>query len=1082
MFHADLHIHSRFSRACSKNCDIPRLAWWALRKGVTVVGTGDFTHPGWAEELGQTLVPAEPGLLQLRPDLEAQLRRNSPPTCDRPVRFMLSTEISTIYRAGERTRKVHHLLYAPTLEAAGKITAALAKVGNLASDGRPILGLDSRHLLDVTLNAGPGCYLVPAHIWTPWFAVLGSKSGFDVVADCYGDLAGQVFAVETGLSSDPPMNWMCSSLDGYQLVSNSDAHSPPMLGREATTLDVELDYFAIEQALRTGSGLHGTVNFFPEGGRYHLDGHRKCEVRLDPAQSAAYEGICPHCGKPLTIGVLNRVTELADRVEGYRPEAAANSVNLVSLPDVVAELVGTGPKSKKVDAEVSRLVATLGPELAILLAVRPAELSRAGGSLLAEAITRLRAGAAHKEAGYDGEYGVIRLFGPGELDRGTAALFDLAAEGSSAGAVPAPRQPGRQPAVAGPAHEGAPAQGGAAQGGAKDQPGRGGEAPGGVRDGASPALPVGGSLLDRLDPEQRAAAAAAAPLMIIAGPGTGKTRTLTHRLAAAVAEQAVPAEACLALTFTRRAAEEMRERLAALLGRRAGRLTVTTFHGLGLMILREYHELAGLTADFTVADEKTALEVAAELAGSSRGGRALLADAAADPQRRELLRQGLAARDLVDFDGLVELAAEVLAAEPVVAARLRARWPRISVDEYQDIDAAQYALLGLLAGDGTGLTVIGDPDQAIYRFRGADVGFFLRFGQDYPGAGTAALSANYRSGPSIVAGALQAIAPATLVPGRVLRAARGDLPSTKIRFHEAADPAGEAAWIAEAIDRLLGGSSFHSLDSGRADGHGHGGIGLADIAVLYRTDAQATSLGQGLTRAGLPFQKRSHDLLERRPGVSEILRELPSGEPAPGELVLGGAPRPLPAGTAVAAQLRGAVSRLAAAAEAARMAPGGRGGLSGTDLRTAGEVLAPLARRCGDDMEQFRTEIALGAEADALDPRADAITLLTMHAAKGLEFEVIFLAGCERGLLPLWLPGAAPDTRPDPAEERRLLFVGMTRARTHLLLSCAARRSRHGSSAETGVSPFLSAIDPGLLERSAPPRSRRPTDRQLRLL
>ncbi len=443
MFHADLHIHSRFSRACSKNCDIPGLAWWALRKGVTVVGTGDFTHPGWAEELRETLVPAEPGLLQLRPDLADKLRRNSPPTCDQPVRFMLSTEISTIYRAGERTRKVHHLLYAPTLEAAGKITAALAKVGNLASDGRPILGLDSRHLLDITLNAGPGCYLVPAHIWTPWFAVLGSKSGFDVVADCYGDLAGQVFAVETGLSSDPPMNWMCSSLDGYRLVSNSDAHSPPMLGREATTLDVELDYFAIERALRTGAGLQGTVNFFPEGGRYHLDGHRKCGVRLEPGQSAVHGGICPGCGRPLTIGVLNRVTGLADRPAGYRPDGAASSVNLVSLPDVVGELLGAGPKSKKVDAEVSRLVAALGPELGILLATPPGELSRAGGALLGEAITRLRAGSVHKEAGDDGEYGVIRLFGPGELGTGTAALFEVAAPGSLAGAVPAPRRPGR---------------------------------------------------------------------------------------------------------------------------------------------------------------------------------------------------------------------------------------------------------------------------------------------------------------------------------------------------------------------------------------------------------------------------------------------------------------------------------------------------------------------------------------------------------------------------------------------------------------------------------------------------------------
>ena len=598
-----------------------------------------------------------------------------------------------------------------------------------------------------------------------------------------------------------------------------------------------------------------------------------------------------------------------------------------------------------------------------------------------------------------------------------------------------------------------------------------------VRGPGSPGEATDGSWLDRLDPEQRAAAAAAAPLMIIAGPGTGKTRTLTHRLAAAVTEQGVPAGACLALTFTRRAAEEMRERLTGLLGPRAAQLTVTTFHGLGLMILREYHELAGLSADFTVADEKAVLEMATELAGSPRGGRALLAGAATDPQRRDVLRAGLTARDLVDFDGLVELAVAVLDGSPAVAARLRERWPRISVDEYQDIDAQQYALLRLLSGDGSGLTVIGDPDQAIYRFRGADVGFFLRFGEDYAGASTVALTANYRSSPGIVAGAMQAIAPATLVPGRVLRAAAQAAPSARIGFHEAADPAGEAAWIAETIDRLLGGSSFHSLDSGRADGHGHGALGLADIAVLYRTDAQAAALGQGLTRAGLPFQKRSHDLLERRPGVAEILRELALAGPAPGR-----GPGPVPAGTAVAHQLRGVVSRLAAAADAARTTAAGRGGLSGTDLRTAGEVLAPLARRCGDDMEQFRTEIALGAEVDALDPRADAIALLTLHAAKGLEFEVVFLAGCEQGLLPLWLPGAAPDTRPDPAEERRLLFVGMTRARTRLLMSCAARRSRHGSSAETGVSPFLAAIDPGLLDRTAPPRARRPADRQLRLL
>ena len=258
MFHADLHIHSKFSRACSRDCDIPHLAAGALRKGISVLGTGDFTHPAWRDELKGTLVPAEAGLLRLRPDLERDLRRQVPAACEQPVRFMLSVEISTIYRRDEHTRKVHHLIYAPTFEAADRITASLSKIGNLASDGRPILGLDSRDLLEITLEAGPGCYLVPAHIWTPWFAVLGSRSGFNAVADCYGDLAGEIFAVETGLSSDPRMNWMCSSLDAYRLVSNSDAHSPPALGREGTT---SCTGSLNSQTARTASDPEGAADF-----------------------------------------------------------------------------------------------------------------------------------------------------------------------------------------------------------------------------------------------------------------------------------------------------------------------------------------------------------------------------------------------------------------------------------------------------------------------------------------------------------------------------------------------------------------------------------------------------------------------------------------------------------------------------------------------------------------------------------------------------------------------------------------------------------------------------------------------------
>jgi ATP-dependent DNA helicase UvrD/PcrA len=1046
VFIADLHVHSKYSRACSKDCDLEHLCASALRKGLTVLGTGDFTHPAWAAELRETLVPAEPGLFRIRPELERRVLRDSPPACAGTIRFMLSVEISTIYRRADRTRKVHHLIYAPSFDASDRITAALAKVGNLASDGRPILGLDSRDLLEITLSADPGCFLVPAHVWTPWFAVLGSKSGFDAVQDCYADLAGHIFAVETGLSSDPSMNWTCSSLDSYRLVSNSDAHSPPMLGREATVFGTSVDYFAMAEALRTGHGLDGTLEFFPEEGKYHLDGHRKCGVRVDPEQTRALDAICPACGKPLTVGVLSRVAELADRPAGFRPAGAAGYTCLVQLPQIIGEIRSTGPRSKTVTGEVGRLVGALGPELSILRDVPVDDIRRAGGTLLAEGIARLRRGEVVRDAGYDGEYGTIRLFQPDELD-GTA-LFAL--EGLMVPAAEAAR-----PATA-----------------ERTSRPRTGQRSGARREGAAgtrPAeAPATGSVLDGLDPDQRAAATAASPLLIIAGPGTGKTRTLTHRIAHQVTELGVPAGQFLAITFTRRAAQEMRDRLAALCPGQDDRITVTTFHGLGLRILREHADAAGLPAGFGVADEATRLRVATEVAGSEREGRRLAADQ--DPDGRAALREALAARGLVDFDGLVELPAGLLGGHPDIAAGLRDRWPRVSVDEYQDIDAVQYDLLRSLCGDGAGLTAIGDPDQAIYGFRGADVGIFGAFTADFPAAVTVELARNYRSSPEIVTAAMQAIAPTTLVPGRQAVAVRAgpDLAGTRVAvsFHEAADEHGEAAWIAAAVDQLLGGLSFYSLDSGRADGHGdgHGKLGLSDIAVLYRTDAQAGPLGQALTRAGLPYQKRSHDLLARRAWVPDILREMR----------LLADPASPAAGPDVLSQLTAAVRALAAT----------RGERDATviDIRAAGELLTPLARRCGTDTERFRTEIGLGAETDALDPRAEAITLLTLHAAKGLEFDVVFLAGCERGLLPLRLPGSGPVSSEEAAEERRLLFVGMTRARGTLLLTCAARRTRYGAEEATGRSPFLAAISRDLLSLAAPQRARPAGDRQLRLL
>src|SRR5882672_3575733 len=336
-FHADLHVHSKYSRATSRDLDLEHLAWWAARKGIAVVGTGDCVHPAWLAEIKDKLVPAGGGLFSLKPEIEADIWKTLPPACRAPVRFMLSVEISTIYKKGERTRKIHHLIYAPDFATADRISGRLARIGNIASDGRPILGLDSRNLLEITLESSPDAYFIPAHIWTPWFAALGSQSGFDSITECYGDLAQHIFAVETGLSSDPPMNWRLSMLDRYRLVSNSDAHSPGKLGREATTFDCAIDYFAIRKALETGRGYVGTVEFFPEEGKYHLDGHRKCGVKFLPPETLAQGGRCPVCGGPMTIGVLHRIETLADRseAEALPPSTAGEVSNLVPLPELL---------------------------------------------------------------------------------------------------------------------------------------------------------------------------------------------------------------------------------------------------------------------------------------------------------------------------------------------------------------------------------------------------------------------------------------------------------------------------------------------------------------------------------------------------------------------------------------------------------------------------------------------------------------------------------------------------------------------------------------------------------------------------
>ena len=411
-FIADLHVHSRFSRATSPHMRPEGLARWAALKGIGVLGTGDFTHPEWLRELQDALVPAEPGLYRLR-DAEGL---DVPDSCRTDVRFLYQAEISCIYKRAGKTRKVHSVVLAPGWKEATEISRRLGRLGNVTSDGRPILGLDTEKLLQLVLDVSADAMLVPAHAWTPHFSVFGSVSGFDSLEECFGNLTPHIRAIETGLSSDPPMNRRLSALDGLTLISNSDAHSPSKLGREANVLDTGMSYHDIANAIKTGKGFEGTIEFFPEEGKYHVDGHRKCGISMEPGETVKHGFKCPACGRKMTVGVLHRVEALADRDE----PKAENFRHIIPLAEIIAECMGRGVNTKGVQGRYIEVLSALGPEFTVLLDTPLPDIERAGGEMLARAIGKMRQGDVYVEPGYDGEFGVVRVFKKNPVDKKTS--------------------------------------------------------------------------------------------------------------------------------------------------------------------------------------------------------------------------------------------------------------------------------------------------------------------------------------------------------------------------------------------------------------------------------------------------------------------------------------------------------------------------------------------------------------------------------------------------------------------------------------------------------------------------------------
>jgi DNA helicase-2/ATP-dependent DNA helicase PcrA len=960
---ADLHLHSRFSIATGREADLEHLDLWGRYKGVQVVGTGDCTHPEWLKELSAKLEPVAPGTYELKRQLSLPLNLQGPHWQEAPaVRFVITGEVSTIYKKAGKVRKVHLLLLLSGLETALKLSERLGRLGNVTSDGRPILGLDARQVLELVLEADPQALVIPAHIWTPWFSVLGSRSGFDSLEECFEASLAHIYALETGLSSDPAMNWRVSALDRFLLVSNSDAHSPQKLGREANIFRVPPAYPHLAQALRTKDGFGGTIEFFPQEGKYHLDGHRHCHLRLSPPEARALGGVCPTCGKTLTYGVLHRVLDLADRPDGERPPEAKPFESLIALPEILREVLKVGSSStQKVRQRYFRLLEKLGPELTILRRTPLPELSREGGQLLACGLDKMRRGEVHIAGGYDGAYGEIRLFTPEERRRHErqGAFFSLPA-------APAPVEPDKAnppPLLA--SINATNASSVLATENRKPQTEN--------RFSDDP-------LLAPLNQAQRQAVLhQGPPLLVSAGPGTGKTRALTHRLAYLLARRGVAPAEVLAVTFTRQAAGEMEERLRRLLPDFPGleRLTVKTFHALGHQILLEqggpgrdvateeqrravirkvarHHGLPFAALEKEITSLKQSLTYPEEVAD------------ALEPQYLAAFRDyeaALAGQGRWDYEDLIARPTRLLARQPAVADAYRARFRHLLVDEYQDLNDAQYRLFRSLAGPQAEIMVIGDPQQAIYGFRGAKPQYFSRFLVDWPGALNCRFTETYRLPPPILEAARRLQADAAENSEPMVTHQPGARP---LMLLEAASQEAEARAIAREIEKLVGGLTHYALeDAGLRHPAPEAPASFRDVAVLYRLHALGPELEHRLTQAGIPCQ-------QAREGV--------------------------------------------------------------------------------------------GPEWDGLDLAAERVKLLTLHAAKGLEFPYVFIAGFEAGLIP-WEPEG--DYVTDPEEERRLFYVGLTRASRQVFLTCSRVRTVWGKTRRPRVSPLIEALPPEILSRPA---------------
>jgi uncharacterized protein (TIGR00375 family) len=901
----------------------------------------------------------------------------------------------------------------PDLDAVKRFNARLAQVGNIASDGRPILGLDSRNLLEMVLENHPEACLIPAHIWTPWFSVFGSKSGFDSLEECFGDLTSEIFALETGLSSDPAMNWLWSHLDNYALVSNSDAHSGPNLGREANVFHGAKDYIGIFRALKgklSATEFRGTIEFYPEEGKYHLDGHRKCGVVVDPREGRLADNICPVCGKPLTVGVLNRVLELADRTTPVRPVGHPGFTSLIPLPEIVSEIVGTGPRTKKVANMYFSLIQRFGTEMQILRSVPVEDLKRYS-SVLAEAITRLREDQVVKKGGFDGQYGTIKVFSRQEREafkRGKAML-------------PIP--------VKGPkdVHDGGATPAESAT----------------TRQETRPE-----SLAEPNTRQQQAIEAGPGPVLVLAGPGTGKTHTLMGRVKHLLAQGVDPAT-MLVVTFTRRAAREIKSRLA-LVDASGQKVRADTLHAMAFDF---WSKRLGEPPVLLSEEGARSLFAAAnpDLSGQSfkQAWESMNRD-------RELGRAGSSAHylnytdqksawNLVDYTDLLEFWLEQLRSESGVNEE--DTYAHVLVDEVQDLSPLQMALItALVDRQGSGFFAIGDPCQSIYGFRGAVADVQAHLKALWPDLIEVSLEKNYRSTRQVLD-----LAQGVFPHAAGLSAVRQDDGSAVL--FQAGTASQEAAWMGGKILALLGGTAHWQADRGD-----QGGLGPGDIAVLVRFRALIPLYKNMFEKMGIPCAAPEAEAFFRDPRVERILGQAGA--------VLGIMTKDMEQVCPDDILARGPEH---VARYVGDRPPFDRMFWSSTPFKQ----LVAGYRQHGS-WAGLLNHISLESELEQIRSSAQKVQIMTLHGAKGLEFDAVFLPALEEGILPFVgtdiLTGKVQhlEIRSDVDEERRLFYVGVTRARQRVYLSHSRERKIFGHTLRGRPTRFLKDLPAhGLRVRSA---------------